>query len=186
MKRFLLVAICGVFSLANSGFADDVFWMTLRPRYSYQDMDLSCSDKSNPLRNIYVMIQTDANDNVVRAQFQDDSTDPMSQIRFSNEERASIKVARDAIGDGWIQSLPLSTRLVAWAIYNMDSFGPSLLGCRPPQQLINIAPGSVTYEFVQKEANAYFSQVKTFEGQRADGKYYTIKMGFNQTLITAP
>lgn len=183
MKRLI------VFSVLFVGqwlLADSVVWAKLIPKYSYQDIDMSCSDKTVPLNNFFFMARLNAAGNIIQAEIRDGDLYYLKRIVLTEEEFSGIKTSTDAIGELWLKTLPFSTRLIGWLIYNVGEGDPPQLGCRPLHKLATIAPGSTVFEFTPKDAGVYISPRRTFEGARADGKAYTVTMGFSQTALEIP
>ena len=182
MKKLLFAIAIILSTLTSESFATMVS-AKLVSRFAYQDPDKGCNVLLSSNRYIYIIARV-VDGKVVEAKFQNSQLTFTNSTEFLPEEITGIEVITDALGASIITSLPLSTRLLNWLFFYIDSFElPGGPFCRPPQQLATLSPQVHTYKFTQKEANLYASPEKRFKGTRVDGNPYSIILGFSQFAV---
>lgn len=184
-KVYLLGLLFLLFKTVG-GQADQIAWVQLDSRFSYQDPDLSCSDKTSPLKTLFLMVRLDNSEKVIKAELRDDGSWPLARIAFLPSEVLRIKMEKDVVGDYWIKELPLSTRLLTWMFFNLSSDPSPSMGCRPSQEFSKLSPEVSTFVFQQKSAVEYFSPSLAFQGVLRDGKAFFATLGLSQTLYLPP
>lgn len=186
MKKTALWFFLGISLATTVAGADGVFWVKLNPRFSYRDAELSCSELSSPLKEIYLVARVDNSQRVVQAQFRDGTDYFLHSAVFTPAEAAAIEVQKDPIGEYWVKRLHLSPQLLVWLFFNFSDGDASLYGCRPPRQLSTLTPAQANFEFKQKDAATYYTSQYKFSGTNVAGKPYAITLAFNQLMMTVP
>lgn len=186
MKRIYFFSLLGMIFLGQGVRADQAFWVRIDTKYSFQDMDLTCSDSTTPLQTFYFVGEVSGAGQVTHAELRDGTDDAMSVAVFNPEETSQVQVLMDSMGSLWVKSFVLDTTLLGWVMMNVTTYDGSPYTCVPQQSIASVSPESATFSFSQESATAYFTPVLHFEGTLSDGGDYSASMGFTESLFPVP
>lgn len=181
MKFIIRISVI-MFTLLNSSAYATTLAVKLFPRFTYRDTDKSCV-LSEEWRYIYFNATVDAGGKITEANFKDSSFSFPKRIDLLPEELTGIEFATDTLGAYYVTTLPVSTRLLKWMFFYVDSAeieGFSL--CHAPKPLASVNPSVTTYKFTQKDAGVYYTPTVRFKGDRNDQVPYIVTLGWSQTV----